>query len=236
MGYLYNGVETTGVPIKMIKKIIEGFEVDFFVETGTAGAYSIVEASKHFPICYTIELIEGRTPTHKEEIVYDKDVIDEESGEIIKKADPTIADHVLIPINYPENITFCVGDSTEILPNINNQVNSRYAVYWLDAHYSDPDPSPEGCVECPIVAELEAISDNQKAIIVIDDARLFLGTPPPPLKPNEWIGVQSLLIAIEHYFNNHHITIIDDYVVAVPMEMKDNLNAFWLETYKQRFK
>jgi len=223
MGYLYNGVETTGVPIKMIKKIIEGFDVDFFVETGTAGAYSIVEASKHFPICYTIELIEGRTPTHKEEIVYDEN-------------DPTIADHVFNEIKYPENITFCVGDSTEILPNINNQVNSRYAVYWLDAHYSDPDPSPKGCVECPIVAELEAISDNQKAIIVIDDARLFLGTPPPPLKPNEWIGIQSLFIAIEHYFNNHHITIIDDYVVAVPMEMKDNLNAFWLETYKERFK
>ena len=236
MGYLHNGVETTGVPLKMIKKIIKGFNVPYFIETGTAGAYSIVEASEYFKTCHTIELIEGRTPTHKEEIVYDKDVIDEESGEVIKKADPTIADHVFTEIKYPENITFHVGDSTDILPKINKEVSDNYAVYWLDAHYSDPDPSPDGCIECPIVAELEAISDNKKSIIVIDDARLFLGTPPPPLKPNEWVCIQSLFIAIEHFFTNHHITIIDDYVVAVPMEMKDNLNSYWLETYKKRYK
>lgn len=223
MGYLHNGVETEGVPLKMIRGIIKGFEVPYFIETGTAGAYSIVEASKEFETCHTIELIEGRTPTHKEEIVYDEN-------------DPTIADHVFREIKYPENITFHVGDSTKILPQINRRVADRYAVYWLDAHYSDPIPSPEGCVECPIVSELEAISDNKKAIIVIDDARLFLGTPPPPLKPSEWIGIQSLFIAIEHFFPRHHITIIDDYVVVVPIEMKDNLNNFWLETFHERYK
>jgi hypothetical protein len=57
MGYLHNGVETTGVPLKMIKKIIKGYNVPYFIETGTAGAYSIVEASKDFKNCHTIELI-----------------------------------------------------------------------------------------------------------------------------------------------------------------------------------
>jgi len=236
MGYLYNGVQTTGVPIVMINEIIKGVNVKYFVETGTAGARSIIEASKHCSTCYTIELIEGRTPTHKEELVYDEDVIDEESGDIIKKGDPTIVDHVFKEIKYPENIMFYVGDSTQLLPKINFEINNNYAIYWLDAHYSDPEPSPLGCVECPIISEIQAISDNQNAIIFIDDARLFLGTPPPPLKPNEWVDIQTLFKEIENNFKCHHITIIDDYIVAVPKEFKNNLNKFWLDTYKNRFK
>lgn len=223
MGYVFNAVEDGGVPLKMIKEIVKGFDVPYFVETGTAGAHSILKASEVFEKCHTIELIEGRTPSHKERIVYDEN-------------DPTIADHVFDEIKYPENITFHVGDSTQILPKINKSIGDNYAVYWLDAHYSDPEPSPEDCIECPIVSELEAISENNKAIILIDDARLFLGTPPPPLKPSHWVGIQSLFIWVEHFFTNHHITIIDDYVVAVPREMKDNLNSYWLETYKERYK
>jgi hypothetical protein len=259
MGYLYNGVETTGVPLKMINDIIKGVKVEYFVETGTAGGESIIEASKHFPTCYTIELIEGRTPNQIEKMIYGKtiinrpmekitifssinesnvpiwEIIDEDTG-IILEADGTIVDHVFNEIKYPENIIFYVGDSTELLPKINIEINNNYAIYWLDAHYSDPEASPEGCVECPIISEIQAISDNQKAIIVIDDARLFLGTPPPPLKPNEWVDIQTLFKEIENNFNNHHITIIDDYVVAVPKELKNNLNRFWLNTYKNRFK
>jgi len=223
MGYLYNSVETTGVPIKMINEIIRGFEVNHFVETGTAGAESIVIASNHFSNCYTIELIEGRTPTHREELLVDKD-------------DPTIVEHIFVKIEYPKNIFFYVGDSTELLPKINTIIGGEYAIYWLDAHYSDPEPSPEDCVECPIVSEIESISNNQKAIIVIDDARLFLGTPPPPLKANKWIDIHSLFVSLHNNFNSHHITIIDDYVVAIPKEMKDNLNSYWLETYNKRFK
>ena len=152
MGYLYNGVETEGVPLKMINEIIKGVNVEYFVETGTAGGFSIIEASKHFPTCFTIELIEGRTPKKKEILVYGKrvinrpiekitifsaisesklpmwEIIDEETGEILK-ADTTIVDHVFNEIKYPENITFYVGDSTEILPKINNEINIQYLVY-----------------------------------------------------------------------------------------------------------
>lgn len=223
MGYLFNNIETTGVPLEMINEIIKGFEVNYFVETGTAGAESIVEASKYFQNCYTIELIEGRTPFYKEEIFRDEN-------------DPTIVEYIPVKINYPENINFSVGDSIEILPKINSIIKDNYAVYWLDAHYSDPIPSPDDCTECPVLKEIEVVSSNQKAIIVIDDARLFLGTPPEPLKPNQWVDIYTLFIELNKNFNSHHITIIDDYVVAVPKEMKDNLNNFWLKTYNKRFK
>lgn len=236
MGYVFNAVEDGGVPLEMIKEIIKGFEVPYFIETGTAGAHSVVKASNCFKKCHTIELIDGRTPTHKEVIVYDKDVIDEESGEILRKADPTIADHVFEEIKYPENITFHVGDSLEILPKILDEVGEEYAVYWLDAHYSDPEPSEENCVECPILNELYEIREHKNAIILIDDARLFLGTPPPPLNPDKWADIGMIFNDLMEYFPQHKVTIIDDYVVAVPNEMIPNLNNYWISTYNKRYK
>lgn len=239
MGYFLNGVEDGGCPFYIVKKLIEGFDVPFFVETGTAGGYSITKASEIFKECHTIELIEGRTPSTKEIIVYDKDVIDEETGEIIRKADPTIADHIIVPIEYPENITFHIGDTTKVLPKILTQVKDNYCVFWLDAHYSDEIPSEEGVIECPILDELDIISSfkvRDKSIILIDDARLFLGTPPPPLKPELWASLQDIFDKIRKNFPKHHFTIVDDYIVAVPNELKTNLFNEWLERFKIRYK
>jgi hypothetical protein len=223
MGYLLNGVEDGGCPLHLIKKIIEGFDVPYFVETGTAGAYSVTKASEIFKECHTIELIEGRTPTEKETIVVDEE-------------DPTIVDHIFIPIEYPNNIKFYIGDSPKVLSDLVDIVKNDYTVFWLDAHYSDDVPSAEGVVECPIIEEIEAIKDCTKAIILIDDARLFLGTPPPPLKPHLWASLQDIFVAIQHNFPNHHFTVVDDYIVAVPNQLKQNLFNEWLERYNIRYK
>jgi len=239
MGYLLNGVEDGGCPFYIVKKLIEGFDVPYFVETGTAGGYSIVKASEIFKECHTIELIEGRTPKEKEIMVYEKDIIDEETGEIIKEGDPTIVDHVFVPIKYPENITFHIGDTIKVLPKILTQVKDNYCVFWLDAHYSDEVESEDGVVECPVLDELDIISSfkvRDKAIILIDDARLFLGTPPPPLKPELWASLQDIFDKIRKNFPNHHFTIVDDYIVAVPNKLKTNLFNEWLERYKIRYK
>jgi hypothetical protein len=223
MGYLLNGVEDGGCPFYLVKKIIEGIDVPYFVETGTAGAYSVTKAAEIFKECHTIEIIEGRTPKEKETIV-------------VHEEDPTIVDYIPVAIEYPENIKFHIGDSPKVLGELVEKVKNDYAVFWLDAHYSDDVPSEDGVVECPIIEELEAIKDCQKAIILIDDARLFLGTPPLPLKPALWASVKDIFITVLKHFPNHHFTIVDDYIVIVPNELKSNLSIEWLERYNIRYK
>jgi hypothetical protein len=221
MGYI-KGENNGGFPFAICNRIIEGFNVPYFVETGTAGAFSITQAAEVFKECHTIELIEGRTPFSKQIVVVDEE-------------DPTIVEYPFVPIEYPSNITFHVGDSVDILPKIVKSIADDYAVFWLDAHYSDEIPAPDDCVECPIIEELESIRKCKKAIIIIDDARLFLGSPPYPLNPKKWATLQEIFDCIRKNFPKHNFTIVDDYIIAVPDEMKSNLFNEWLDNYEKRY-
>lgn len=205
MGYLLNGVETGGVPMDLIKSINDGFNVPYFVETGTAGGESIMLASEIFTKCYTIELVDNITPYR----------------------------------DFPINVEFIKGNSGEMIYKIMSKLLGEYTVFWLDAHYSAPTDdapnTPDGYIECPIMDELNAISVHQKAIIIIDDARLFLGAVPAPLDPRKWVSVSDIFTTFSQKFPNHHYTIVDDYIICVPAEMKDNLNKEWIARYKKRY-
>ena len=60
MGYRHYGVNTGGIPINYIRLFSSEFNIGVFLETGTAGGESIREAALIFPICHTIEIVEGR--------------------------------------------------------------------------------------------------------------------------------------------------------------------------------
>ena len=70
-------------------------------------------------------------------------------------------------------ITFHVGDSSiklnEICPTITNNT-----IFFLDGHWSAGNTG-RGNKDCPLYEELTAINENlnTKAIIIIDDCRLF---------------------------------------------------------------
>lgn len=66
------------------------------------------------------------------------------------------------------------GDSGVMLPQILQNINEK-CLFWLDGHYSG-DNTGKGDLNTPIFKELEAIYNNGKHhIILIDDARLFIG-------------------------------------------------------------
>ena len=75
--------------------------------------------------------------------------------------------------NKKDKLTLHLGDSKNVLnyllPNINEPV-----VFFLDAHYSGGDTA-RGDKDVPLLEELTAINNllNEKAVIIIDDARLF---------------------------------------------------------------
>ncbi len=75
--------------------------------------------------------------------------------------------------NNPK-IKLILGDSATKLPEIVNQLTEP-AVFWLDGHFSGGDTG-FGDTGCPIYAEIDTIFQSKhKHIILIDDARCFIG-------------------------------------------------------------
>ncbi len=66
------------------------------------------------------------------------------------------------------------GDSGQKLTEVMKDIKSS-ALFWLDGHYSGGNTA-KGNKECPIYEELQIIlKSNHKHIIIIDDARCFIG-------------------------------------------------------------
>lgn len=209
MGYKSNGVATEGLPIHLVQPLLDNFEIPFLVETGTASGDSVRAVYKMFPAIYTIELIENRQD---------------------KK-------------DAPSNVVFLVGDSSKLLPQIianllelKGEKERQYVLFYLDAHYSDDVPNESGYPECPVLDEIRCIAKyGGDAIIIIDDARLFLGQPPYPHDPTEWPSIKKIFELLIKYFPYHHITLTDDYILAIPLHVREPIDAEWRERFHIRY-
>lgn len=200
MGYKHSGVETGGLPIEYVKRFVDAYGIEVFIETGTAGGESVRAAAEIFPICHSIEIVEGRP-----------------EGE------------------FPENVTLHTGDSAELLKSVAKEYKGQRIVFWLDAHWSENYEAPDDVmVECPILAEIQAIKGHD-CLILIDDARLFLGPHPWPGDYRIWPSFMEVFIRLHDCFPRHTITVIDDYIVAVPDYMNDTFRVEWWNRFKLRY-
>lgn len=198
MGYILNGVESGGIPKRLLTALHSWAPIDYFVETGTAGGESIEVAYLLFPHCWTIEIVPGRAGS---------------------------------PI---PDVEFLTGDSLDLLPEIIQRIpDNKVCLFWLDAHYSDPEPTDGP--ECPLMDELKALSKKPNSMIIIDDARLFLNPPPYPLDPRKWPMIQDIFIKLRDYFPWHYTTIVDDYIICVPQEYKGAIEKEWRDNYSKRY-
>ena len=213
MGYKLNGVETEGLPVHLIKPLLDSHSIPYFVETGTAGGHSVKEASSMFKKCYTMEIISGR---------------------------PVLKD-------VPKNIDFMIGNSIDLLPEVideliilreaegtvtENGVRQQFVLFWLDAHYSDNVPNKSDIPECPVLDEIEIVSKyGDDSIVIIDDCRLFLGATPYPCNSAEWCGIDEIFNKLRTLFPYHYNTLVDDYIVSIPIHIKE----VWDEQWNKRF-
>lgn len=133
----------------------------------------------------------------------------------------------------PSNIQFLIGDSKNILPRITKKLNPN-SIFWLDGHYSGPGTGGEQ-EECPVMKELESITDCDNPIIFIDDARCFLGPPPLPHKPEQWPTIDEIFKFFHQRFPNHYNTIHDDVIISVNEKLKSIISEDWLSSYTNRF-
>jgi hypothetical protein len=73
------------------------------------------------------------------------------------------------------HISIIQGNSSEVLPYILVEI-TQPCLFWLDAHYSG-GVTVKGDIETPIMRELQLILAHalKEQVILIDDARLFVG-------------------------------------------------------------
>lgn len=137
---------------------------------------------------------------------------------------------------FPYNVQLHTGDSALLLKDISLQYREQNIFFWLDAHWSDPTEAPEGTNECPILNEIQAISHvGERALIMIDDARLFFGAPPWPCNPVAWPRFMFVFDKLRQCFPTHIITLVDDYILAFPEAMKHEHFMEWRGRYLQRY-
>lgn len=121
------------------------------------------------------------------------------------------------------NVEFHHGDSAAFLATLVPTLTAP-CLFWLDAHaggghFGDRDV-------CPLMAEIAAI--NQSSLphyILIDDARAFIATCPPPFVADVWPSLDEIIPALVAR-HPHHVVCINDAIIAVPPTFRRPLQEF----------
>ena len=176
-----------GIPEALALKIRDQYHLRYFIETGTYKAGTALWAAQHFEHVWTIE---GWEEYYQRNINahYDK-----------------------------TNITFMLGDSRAILPEVLRRIDEP-ALVWLDAHWLGNSILSAGTDgECPIREEIAAlVASRMPHCILIDDARLFLGDLPSESDPCLWPSLDE----IKGWLPNYYVRVFEDVIIAVPHESK----------------
>jgi hypothetical protein len=121
------------------------YEIGTLVETGTFLGEMVDALSDHFRHYVSIEL----------------------SEQLAKKAQNRF--------KHRENVEIIRGDSSVVLPEVLSKLDER-AIFFLDGHYSG-GITAKSDIETPVMDEIRWILSHRISghILVIDDARLFIG-------------------------------------------------------------
>lgn len=123
-----------------------------------------------------------------------------------------------------QNVRAVQGHSVERLRDL---VDPAAPTFWfLDGHWSGGHTAGSGD-ECPVLQELEIIAGGHPDdVVVVDDARYFTAAPPPPHDPLQWPTLLQVVDALRSAHPDHHITLLDDQVLAVPARAKSDIDAY----------
>jgi hypothetical protein len=106
---------------------------------------------------------------------------------------------------YP-HVRLIQGDSGAVIPDLAREIQEP-CLFWLDAHYSG-GPTARGDLDTPIAQELASIlSRSFKDVILIDDARHFIGLDDYPTLDTLKTQVEQTRPEYELYSNDDIIFI-----------------------------
>jgi hypothetical protein len=122
-------------------------------------------------------------------------------------------------------VTSLHGNSRELLPQLVRA--DAPTLYWLDGHWMGVDVGAEGHPQCPLLDELEALrGGHPDDCILIDDARFFIASPPPPFDSEQWPTLIQVMDRLREIRPESHVTVAHDMVIAVPQSAKPVVDAY----------
>ena len=167
-------------------------EYPVFIETGTYMGETTYNMSKLFNEVHTIEI--------------KRDIYQNTKGRLQNKV---------------SNVKFHLGDSSILLGILCNKIK-RPSFFFLDGHWS-AGITGKGKKDCPLMEELDSIMNKftEKAIVVIDDCRLFGQGPNTTGEVCNWedIHMDNILEITKSRCDKH-------YMVPSEINSKDRLILF----------
>lgn len=104
------------------------------------------------------------------------------------------------------HIKIIQGDSGKLMEQIIPEITDK-AIFWIDAHYSG-GITTRGNKDCPVYDELKAIlSSNTEHVILIDDARYFIGE-------RDYPTIEGISTYILNSFPNSAIHVENDCIIV----------------------
>ena len=147
--------------------------------------------------------------------------------------DPAISKATASSPDCPKNIQFYVGNSKDVLPELIKKIDTP-SLFWLDGHWCNISEIGKD-LECPLMDELKALKDFGNSVILIDDARAFLGPLPPPHDDSQWPRIDEIILLLKNQFPNNFVTIADDVIYCIPPHLVNVYDKSWIKYFGQRF-
>jgi hypothetical protein len=147
--------------------------------------------------------------------------------------DPAICKATASSPGCPANIEFFTGNSKDVLPTVVKKLSGP-AVFWLDGHWCNVTAHGKD-MECPLMDEIRALQKLKDSVILIDDARAFLGPLPPPHDKAQWPRIDEVFLLLKKQFPDNLVTIADDVIYCLPPDLIEVYDNDWILQFNKRF-
>jgi glycosyltransferase involved in cell wall biosynthesis len=119
------------------------------------------------------------------------------------------------------------GNSGDKLRELRSELQDVGVLYWLDAHWCIATNTAGELSECPLLDELQAIGKlNNKSVVLIDDARLFLAPPLAPHEITHWPSFHQVLTCLLAMSADHELIVINDVIAFFPKQARAAVQAY----------
>ncbi len=130
------------------------------------------------------------------------------------EVNPELSSKAAMRASGKTNIRFINGDSSVELGKISEKLTGS-CIYWLDGHWCGG--VSKITAECPLMGELHAIKETDDDVVLIDDARFFMGIVPEPHHPEEWPRIDAVIKCLKIKYPKHEVVIEYDVIMCLPV-------------------
>ncbi len=191
------GAVSFSLDLNLVLSLKRQLTLDCFVETGTFKGDTVLLVRQHFNKIFTIEMSQS---------------LFEEASERFKN---------------DSQVQVLKGHSPAILRELVREIKDDSVLYWLDAHWCGAEGTESETLQCPLLGELEAISPlNERSVVLVDDARLFLCPPPPPCEASQWPDFSSVISKMRTLSQKHETLIVNDVIICYPVSVKEHVAEY----------